>query len=84
MSLTPGWPETPDALPSPVVDNHCHLDHRAYSKALPGGGGEGGLLIPVDEALATGEWPWDPRHLETAVRRGYEQLPRSQKRLPLI
>lgn len=51
MSLTPGWPETPDALPSPVVDNHCHLDHRAYSKALPGGGGEGGLLIPVDEAL---------------------------------
>ena len=46
MSLTHGWPETPDALPSPVVDNHCHLDHRAYSKGV-----EGGLLIPVDEAL---------------------------------
>ena len=43
-----------------------------------------GRGVPVDEALATGEWPWDPRHLETAVRRGYEQLPRSQKRLPLI
>jgi TatD DNase family protein len=46
MTLTTGWPETPDALPSPVVDNHCHLDHRAYSKGV-----EGGLLIPVDEAL---------------------------------
>lgn len=43
-----------------------------------------GRGVPVDEALAAGEWPWDPRHLETAVRRGYEQLPRSQKRLPLI
>ncbi|MET0930410.1 MAG: TatD family hydrolase [Aeromicrobium sp.] len=46
MTVTVGWPETPDALPSPVVDNHCHLDHRAYSKGV-----EGGLLIPVDEAL---------------------------------
>lgn len=46
MTVTAGWPETPDALPSPVVDNHCHLDHRAYSKGVAGG-----LLIPVDEAL---------------------------------
>ncbi|MCL3817797.1 TatD family hydrolase [Aeromicrobium wangtongii] len=46
MSLTQGWPETPEALPAPVVDNHCHLDHPAYSKGV-----EGGLLIPVDEAL---------------------------------
>ena len=45
-TATAGWPEAPEALPSPVVDNHCHLDHRAYSKAV-----EGGLLIPVDEAL---------------------------------
>lgn len=22
------WPPAPDALPRPVVDNHCHLDHR--------------------------------------------------------
>jgi glyoxylase-like metal-dependent hydrolase (beta-lactamase superfamily II) len=40
--------------------------------------------VPVDEALAAGEWPWPPDHLATAVRRGYEQLPRSQKRLPLV
>ena len=46
MTPTTGWPETPDALPSPVVDNHCHLDHPAYSKGV-----EGGLLIPVEEAL---------------------------------
>ncbi len=46
MTLTAGWPQTPEALPSPVVDNHCHLDHRAYSKAT-----KDGLLIPVDEAL---------------------------------
>ncbi|MFC5675758.1 TatD family hydrolase [Aeromicrobium endophyticum] len=46
MTATAGWPEAPEALPSPVVDNHCHLDHRAYSKGV-----EGGLLIPVDEAL---------------------------------
>ena len=46
MTLTEGWPDAPEALPSPVVDNHCHLDHRAYAKGV-----EGGLLIPVDEAL---------------------------------
>jgi TatD DNase family protein len=46
VTLTEGWPEAPEPLPSPVVDNHCHLDHRAYAKGV-----EGGLLIPVDEAL---------------------------------
>lgn len=40
--------------------------------------------VPVDEALAAGEWPWPREGLATAVRRGYEQLPRSQKRLPLV
>ena len=40
--------------------------------------------VPVDAALETGEWPWPRELLATAVRRGYEHLPRSQKRLPLI
>lgn len=40
--------------------------------------------VPVKDALAQGEWPWDPSLLDAAVRRGYEHLPRSQKRLPLI
>lgn len=35
------WPDAPDPLPSPVVDNHCHLDHRI----------KGGLMIDVDDAL---------------------------------
>ncbi len=46
MTATAGWPDAPEALPHAVVDNHCHLDHRAYSKGV-----EDGLLIPVDEAL---------------------------------
>lgn len=51
MTLTQGWPQAPEALPSPVVDNHCHLDHRVYSRNALEGAAEGGLLIPVDEAL---------------------------------
>jgi glyoxylase-like metal-dependent hydrolase (beta-lactamase superfamily II) len=40
--------------------------------------------IPVDDALAATQWPYPVEVLGHAVRRGYEQLPRSQKRLPLI
>jgi len=40
--------------------------------------------VPVDEALAAAEWPYPRETLANAVRRGYEQLPRSQKRLPLV
>jgi glyoxylase-like metal-dependent hydrolase (beta-lactamase superfamily II) len=40
--------------------------------------------VPAAEALAAADWPWDPERLEQAVLRGYRQLPRSQKRLPLV
>jgi glyoxylase-like metal-dependent hydrolase (beta-lactamase superfamily II) len=40
--------------------------------------------IPVDDALASAEWPYPRDALTNAVRRAYEQLPRSQKRLPLV
>jgi glyoxylase-like metal-dependent hydrolase (beta-lactamase superfamily II) len=40
--------------------------------------------VPVGQALEGGEWPYPRERLVSAVRRGYEQLPRSQKRLPLI
>ena len=40
--------------------------------------------VPVDQALEAGEWPWPVHHLADAVRRGYEHLPRSQRRLPLV
>lgn len=40
--------------------------------------------VPQSRALAEGDWPWDPERLVSAVRLGYEHLPRSQKRLPLV
>jgi glyoxylase-like metal-dependent hydrolase (beta-lactamase superfamily II) len=40
--------------------------------------------VPLDQALAAGTWPYPPEQLETAVRRGYAHLPRSQRRLPLV
>ena len=40
--------------------------------------------VPVTEALAAAEWPYPREELAHAVRRGYEHLPRSQKRLPLV
>ncbi len=43
-----------------------------------------GRGVPLDQALAAADWPFPEAHLEAAVQRGYEQLPRSQKRLPLI
>ncbi len=35
------WPDAPEPLPFPVVDNHCHLDHRV----------KGGQMIEPAEAL---------------------------------
>jgi glyoxylase-like metal-dependent hydrolase (beta-lactamase superfamily II) len=43
-----------------------------------------GRGIPESQALDAAEWPYPREELASAVRRGYEQLPRSQKRLPLI
>jgi glyoxylase-like metal-dependent hydrolase (beta-lactamase superfamily II) len=40
--------------------------------------------VPLDEALAAADWPYPRERLADAVRRGYKQLPRSQKRLPLV
>jgi len=47
-----------------------------------------GRMVPEDLALSQGEaegvWPWPAERLAEAVRRGYAQLPRSAKRLPLV
>ena len=40
--------------------------------------------VPLDDALAAADWPYAREALTRAVRRGYEHLPRSQKRLPLV
>lgn len=39
--------------------------------------------VPESRALTEGDWPWPRESLAHAVRRGYAQLPRSEKRLPL-
>lgn len=43
-----------------------------------------GRGVPASQALDQGEWPWPQDLLTHAVARGYEQLPRASKRLPLI
>ena len=40
--------------------------------------------LPLEQAVAAAEWPYPSEGLKAAVRRGYEHLPRSQKRLPLV
>ncbi len=40
--------------------------------------------VRLQDAEAEGEWPFPRERLGDAVRRGYEHLPRSQRRLPLI
>jgi glyoxylase-like metal-dependent hydrolase (beta-lactamase superfamily II) len=40
--------------------------------------------VPIDQALRHTVWPFPAEHLEHAVRRGYEQVPRSARRLPLL
>jgi glyoxylase-like metal-dependent hydrolase (beta-lactamase superfamily II) len=39
--------------------------------------------VPVTEAIGAADWPWPRESLEVAVRRGYAQLPRGDRRLPL-
>ncbi|MGI8645798.1 MAG: MBL fold metallo-hydrolase [Nocardioides sp.] len=43
-----------------------------------------GRGVPVESALQSAEWPFPRAGLAEAVRMGYQHLPRSQKRLPLI
>ncbi len=43
-----------------------------------------GRGVPLEQALDTTQWPYPAERLGVAVRRAYEQLPRSAKRLPLL
>ncbi len=43
-----------------------------------------GRGVPLSEALAAAEWPYPAEALAAAVSRGYEQLPRMARRLPLV
>ena len=43
-----------------------------------------GRGVPLGEALTAADWPFPAARLADAVRRGYEQLPRGGRRLPLL
>lgn len=43
-----------------------------------------GRGVPLDAALDAADWPYPREDLHDAVRRGYEQLPRVRRQLPLI
>jgi glyoxylase-like metal-dependent hydrolase (beta-lactamase superfamily II) len=92
------WPATLDlvlALIGPatvVVPGHgapVARDHVQEQRASLGVVAEtirdlAGRGVPLDRALEAADWPYPREALAAAVRRGYQHLPRSQKRLPLI
>lgn len=43
-----------------------------------------GRGVPVEQAVEVGDWPYPRERMADAVRRGYEQLPRVRRQLPLI
>jgi len=70
----------------PVVDRAFVQEQRAdlgiLAETVRDLAGRG---VRVEDALgAASEWPFGVEHLGDAVRRIYEQLPRAQKRLPLV
>jgi len=92
------WPATLDLLASlltessvvvpghgPPVDRDFVAEQRAnlgmVAETIRHLAGQG---VPVTEALAATEWPYPAEELAFAVARGYDQLPRSAKSLPLL
>jgi glyoxylase-like metal-dependent hydrolase (beta-lactamase superfamily II) len=91
------WPQTLDLVlnlataDSVVVPGHGAVVDRAFVQDQRSDVGIvaetirdlAGRGVPLADALSAAEWPFPAERLADAVRRGYEQLPRSQKRLPL-
>ena len=40
--------------------------------------------VPLEQAAREGEWPFPERTVLDALRRGYDQVPRTARRLPLV
>ncbi|MGL5826258.1 MAG: MBL fold metallo-hydrolase [Nocardioides sp.] len=92
------WPLTLDIVlgltttASVIVPGHGSIVDRGFVEQQRGDIGIvaetirdlAGRGIPADEAIAVATWPFPAAELGDAVRRGYEHLPRSQKRLPLV
>ena len=84
-----GQMTTPDTVVVPghgaVVDQGFLHEQRADTGVLAETihhlAGQG---ASVEDALAHDDWPFPREAVETAVRRGYEHLPRSARRLPVL
>ncbi len=62
------------------VEQQCD-DLRAVAETIRELAGRG---VPESEALAAADWPFPHDSLHHAIPRGYAQLPRTRKQLPLI
>jgi glyoxylase-like metal-dependent hydrolase (beta-lactamase superfamily II) len=92
------WPQTldlvlslvgPDTIVvpghgSPVDRDFVHEQRSAIGVVAETIRDLAGRGVRLDDALDAAEWPYPREELANAVRRGYEHLPRAQKRLPLI
>lgn len=61
------------------VEEQCD-DLRAVAETIRDLAGRG---VPEVEAIAAAEWPFPPEALRHAVPRGYAQLPRARRHLPM-
>ncbi|KRA29442.1 MULTISPECIES: MBL fold metallo-hydrolase [unclassified Nocardioides] len=61
------------------VEEQCD-DLRAVAETIRDLAGRG---VPEAEAIAAAEWPFPPEALRHAVLRGYAQLPRARRHLPM-
>lgn len=92
------WPLTLDTvlgLTTPttvVVPGHGEVVSREYveeQRSAIGAVAEiigdlAGQRFTPEQALTRGEWPYPATVLDHAVRRGFEQVPRTRRRLPLV
>jgi glyoxylase-like metal-dependent hydrolase (beta-lactamase superfamily II) len=80
---------TPDTV---VVPGHGALVDKEF---VAGQRGDVGLVaeaifdaasrsVPIEEAARDGRWPFPERTVLDALRRGYDQVPRTPRRLPLV
>lgn len=80
---------TPDTV---VVPGHGALVDKAFVADQRGDVGmvaeaifdAASRSVPVEQAAREGEWPFPERTVLEALRRGYVQVPRAARRLPLV
>jgi glyoxylase-like metal-dependent hydrolase (beta-lactamase superfamily II) len=81
--ITPGTVVVPGhgaVVDRRFVEQQCD-DLRAVAETIRDLATRG---VPEDEALAGAEWPFPREALHHAIPRGYAQLPRARRQLPLV